>query len=141
MKFCKAVKAVSKNFVSLSFQFTLSSPKLYLNLNGQFQDEDDICCLLFDNFQKWVSILGICASFCHLFEAVIRLSDWNIPSHFLRKGRCNSKSAESFTFAVFAWSHSSNHSNYWTIDVNLPNFMWSALSRCSYKKQPAYLRQ
>ena len=62
--------------------------------------------------------------------------------HFLKKGRCNSKSAESSTFAVcLPEVICPIFSYYWTIHINLPNLMWSALSRYSYKKQPGYLRQ
>ena len=101
----------------------------------------NICCLLFDSFQNWVSILAICASLCNLFEAVIRLTDRNIPAIFSKKvdtipnhqSRPPLLSLPEVIRPIF--------SHYWTIDVNLPNLKWSALSRYSYKKQPGYLRQ
>ena len=101
----------------------------------------NICCLLFDSFQNWVSILAICASLCNLFEAVIRLTDRNIPAIFSKKvdtipnhqSRPPLLSLPEVIRPIF--------SHYWTIDVNLPNLMWSALSHYSYKKQPGYLRQ
>ena len=106
-----------------------------------FRIRTNICCLLFDSFQNWVSILAICASFCHLFEAVIRLTDRNIPAIFSKKvatipnhqSRPPLLSLPEVIRPIF--------SHYWTIDVNLPNLMCSALSRYSYKKQPGYLRQ
>ena len=136
----KPSKPFPKTLLSHSFQCIKSLPQLYLYVEilktqiDSFRIRTDICCLLFDSFQNWVSILAICAWFCHLFEAVVRLSDRNNPAIFSRKVDAIPNQQSRPPLLSLPEVIRPIFSHYWTIDVNLPNLMCSALSRYSYKK-------